>query len=155
MIILSIDPGVHTGWAHIETDGRKLLYYGALSPDRVKDRTCRENLLTGAGLLAIEDQYLGKNAQSMKSVIESKCWWIVTASDLGIPVHQIYPSEWQKCASVGWYIGIKRDALAKNVRAYVESRFHLPARKVKQDTICAIGIGSYMADMIAMGRLKG
>ena len=153
MIILAIDPGAKTGWAHLDTDGRKLLRYGTASPLLLKNRAFREGHFSSCGLLAIEDQYLGVNPQSMKSVIESKCFWTVTASDLGVPIKEMQPSEWQRFIVPGWHRGIKRDKIATGVRAYLQSRFQL-GQKVSQDTLCAIGIGSVICDQIAMGILK-
>lgn len=160
MRVLSIDAAVgrrkdksQTGRALFETEGRQLLEYGTLSWEEIQKKGVRLKYLNQCDLLVIEDQYLGINIQSMKTLIETKCMWTVLARDEGIKVKEILPTEWQKGTCNGWFRGIKREQLEKMVRFYVESRFRLKPGVVPQDAISAIGIGSYVVDMIVMGRL--
>lgn len=159
MKLLAIDPAAgrrkdasQTGWALLETEGRQLLEYGALSWEQVAKKDTRIRLLNRCDLLVIERQYQGLNAKVTEMLIEAKCKWTVVSADEGVKVHEVRPTEWQSKIAPGWKRDQKRDQLAVGVRVYVMSRYRLPDYP-SQDAISAIGIGSYVVDMIAMGRL--
>lgn len=160
MKLLAIDPAAgrrkdasQTGWALFETEGRQLLEYGALSWEQVAKKDTRIRLLNRCDLLVIERQYQGLNAKVTEMLIEAKCKWTVVAADEGIKTNEVRPTEWQSKIAPAWKRSQKRDQLAVGVRVYVMSRYRLPG-DLSQDAISAIGIGSYVVDMIAMGRLK-
>lgn len=161
MKLLAIDPAAgrrkdasKTGWAILDTEGRELLEYGALTWEQVAKKDTRLRLLSLCDLLVIERQYQGLNAKVTEMLIEAKCKWTVVASDEGVKIHEVRPTEWQSKIAPSWKRNQQRDQLAIGVRAYVMSRFQLPMVGISQDAISAIGIGSYTVDMIVMGRLK-
>lgn len=160
MIVLNVDPAggrsrsaSKTGYAVFETVGRQLLEYGVFTADQVDVKNVRYKLIMGCNLLFVEEQYGGINIQSMKLTIEAKCKWTVPARDNDIRVIEMQPSEWQSKVCPGWRRGIKREALEKGVRAYVESRFRLAPGSVPVDAIAAIGIGCAAVDMITVGMI--
>lgn len=113
MIILGIDPGSRkTGYGLITKQGNRLIHIdnGAIFTDKAKDFPKRlELIFTGLSeiitqyqpeVVAVEDVFLAKNAQSALKLGQARGAAIVAAVNVGLPVHE-YTAMQVKQAVVG------------------------------------------------------
>lgn len=113
MIILGIDPGSRkTGYGIISKQGNRLIHVdnGAIFTQSAKDFPERlEKIFTGLSeiiaqyrpeVVAVEDVFLAKNAQSALKLGQARGAAIVAAVHVGLPVHE-YTAMQVKQAVVG------------------------------------------------------
>ncbi|BCG46152.1 Crossover junction endodeoxyribonuclease RuvC [Citrifermentans bremense] len=113
MIILGIDPGSRkTGYGIISQQGNRLIHVdnGAIFTQSAKDFPERlERIFTGLSeiiaqyrpeVVAVEDVFLAKNAQSALKLGQARGAAIVAAVNVGLPVHE-YTAMQVKQAVVG------------------------------------------------------
>ena len=113
MIILGIDPGSRkTGYGIISKQGNRLIHVdnGAIFTQSAKDFPQRlEQIFTGLSaiiaqyrpdVVAVEDVFLAKNAQSALKLGQARGAAIVAAVNAGLPVHE-YTAMQVKQAVVG------------------------------------------------------
>ncbi|ACH40310.1 crossover junction endodeoxyribonuclease RuvC [Citrifermentans bemidjiense Bem] len=113
MIILGIDPGSRkTGYGIISKQGNRLIHVdnGAIFTQSAKDFPERlEKIFTGLSeiiaqyrpeVVAVEDVFLAKNAQSALKLGQARGAAIVAAVNVGLPVHE-YTAMQVKQAVVG------------------------------------------------------
>jgi crossover junction endodeoxyribonuclease RuvC len=113
MIILGIDPGSRkTGYGIISKQGNRLIHVdnGAIFTQSAKDFPERlERIFTGLSeiiaqyrpeVVAVEDVFLAKNAQSALKLGQARGAAIVAAVNVGLPVHE-YTAMQVKQAVVG------------------------------------------------------
>ena len=103
---LGVDPGRHSGWALISSDG-KLVAYGLLllgSKYDYKNILKIKDLIEGLTAeyeidkLYIEDQFSGKWRGSGMRVSEIKGWWRAIAACYGIDSQKYTVQHWRKIA---------------------------------------------------------
>lgn len=107
-LIVAADPGKIAGFAayvpNAEERSYRLTRYGLLKPTTVNkvdrilewadDLSAGSNGISGL-TLAIEDQYLGVNPQTLISIVESRMRWQAIAELYGATIENFAPQQWQ------------------------------------------------------------
>jgi len=150
-IIIGIDPGKNTGVAifklglnlellktfNLRCNEYEIETYINILDEEIKPYLDGISNLE-IGYTAIEDQYSGKNADSFKKIIISRCFlesWFY--NNYGVFCNKIYPKTWQS------WLGInprtKRAGVKKQAQLYAKT--HYPNIKINQDVADAVIIG--------------
>lgn len=152
--LLAIDPGKRNGWALINIRSEKVLYATSLDISNSANSIVNNCRIMGWELeyLAIEGQYLDKNPQTYKKLIQiatrEKLDWLIYygGKDRIIEVH---PKSWQSA------LGIPVKAGRKHVKK-ISMKMAILARPnlVDQDAADAINIGLYAVRHLKESMLK-
>nr|C6E1T0.1 RecName: Full=Crossover junction endodeoxyribonuclease RuvC; AltName: Full=Holliday junction nuclease RuvC; AltName: Full=Holliday junction resolvase RuvC [Geobacter sp. M21] len=162
MIILGIDPGSRkTGYGIISKQGNRLIHVdnGAIFTQSAKDFPERlEKIFTGLSeiiaqyrpeVVAVEDVFLAKNAQSALKLGQARGAAIVAAVNVGLPVHE-YTAMQVKQAVVG-----TGRAEKAQVQQMIKALLNLPevAQEDASDALAVAICHAHSAGMSAL--LKG
>jgi len=152
--LLAIDPGKRTGVALIDIQSEKVLIAGS-----VKRNVSGSSCIQGAyylgwkpGLLAIEQQYLGKNPQTFRKLIQlaesEKSDWLIYYGGENTII-EVHPKSWQAA------LKIPVRATRKHVKE-ISLKMALLEKPdlVDQDAADTINMGLYAARHLKESMLK-
>lgn len=155
MIIIGIDPGTEvTGFGIIEVSGNdyKVIDYGCIRPPRGRKLTDRYLIIFNAleellvkyepDALAIETQYVAKNAQSAIKLGMARGVAVVAAKRKGLPIYEYTPSKAKK-AVVG-----NGNASKQQVQGMIKMLLKLPVLPTPEDAADALALAICHAQSI-------
>lgn len=139
MIVLGIDSASSSGWCLL--DGQRIIKHGivdARDPKRIDALASLVNSMARPDLVAIEDSFLGKNANTVKvlSRIQGR-WEQAFGGTRGIETELVLASVWQKALLTGIPGGTK-----KACATWVLATYGLT---VPEDIADALGLATHVA----------
>lgn len=148
--ILAVDPSVrNTGWAILDAYNRrieKIIKTGEIQRPQPKDVDVFAETLTKpevkVDLVAIEDQYMGKNVKVLMQLTEMRVRYQHSFEIRGVPVIVIPANDWQLGLLEGFITRASvRDERKTMAMQYVHMLFD-KEKKIKSSDVCdAICIG--------------
>lgn len=100
--IVGIDPAARTGWAVVDAQGRRPMRAVQAGTLKGQDAAAVQSLVrhltqphVRPDLVAIEDQYYGRNVATLKSLVETRTRFLQEFQAAGIPAILVAANDWQ------------------------------------------------------------
>lgn len=144
-MILAIDSAPNrTGWALVDRPGprEEIVAYGAL--DTVNGKVVRDFIAQVFGpttrpitSVAIEDAYLDKNPQTLKSLSQLVGRWMQEIDRFDVPIRLVMADVWQRQILTGFITNDSpRAARKRAAKLWVKAVFGIEVDENEADAIC-------------------